>query len=149
MEKGSKEADDAEDAGETDTDSYRVDLWWQIPQIVIITVAEILVSVTGLEFAFAKAPASMKSVVMAAFLLTGCIGDLSAGLLYASLSWLGRDKVLHVCGVLMLLNWMLFLRVEKWWKDIDHAASDEVAITEDRSRSTEEEEEPEAVSLLT
>lgn len=149
VEKGSKEADDAEDAGETDTDSYRVDLWWQIPQIVIITVAEILVSVTGLEFAFAKAPASMKSVVMAAFLLTGCIGDLSAGLLYASLSWLGRDKVLHVCGVLMLLNWMLFLRVEKWWKDIDHAASDEVAITEDRSRSTEEEEEPEAVSLLT
>jgi dipeptide/tripeptide permease len=48
----------------------------QIPQIVVITAAEILLSITGLEFAYSQAPSSMKSVCQAAWLLTVAVGNL-------------------------------------------------------------------------
>ncbi|XP_060069395.1 solute carrier family 15 member 1-like [Ylistrum balloti] len=53
-----------------------VSLLWMVPQYVIITVGEILFSVSGLAFAYSEAPKSMKSVVQAAWLLTTAVGDL-------------------------------------------------------------------------
>ncbi|WP_315854211.1 POT-type proton-dependent oligopeptide transporter [Gemmata palustris] len=44
----------------------RVTVWWQVFAYLIITIAEILISVTGLELAFVAAPKTMKSFV------TGC-----------------------------------------------------------------------------
>lgn len=46
----------------------RVTVWWQVLAYLILTVAEILVSITGLELAFVAAPASMKSFVTACWL---------------------------------------------------------------------------------
>ncbi len=48
--------------------AQRVTVWWQVLAYLILTVAEILVSITGLELAFVAAPASMKSFVTACFL---------------------------------------------------------------------------------
>eukprot|EP00096_Caligus_rogercresseyi_P009051 TRINITY_DN3004_c0_g1_i2.p1 TRINITY_DN3004_c0_g1~~TRINITY_DN3004_c0_g1_i2.p1 ORF type:complete len:680 (-),score=104.27 TRINITY_DN3004_c0_g1_i2:119-2158(-) len=53
-----------------------VHIFWQIPQYVLITVGEILFSVTGLEFSYSRAPLSMKAVVQAAWLLTTAFGNL-------------------------------------------------------------------------
>ncbi|VDM54635.1 unnamed protein product [Angiostrongylus costaricensis] len=52
-----------------------VSILWQIPQIVIITVAEILFSITGYEFAYSQSAPSMKALVQALWLLTTAIGD--------------------------------------------------------------------------
>uniref|UniRef100_A0A914HXL8 Prokaryotic-type class I peptide chain release factors domain-containing protein n=1 Tax=Globodera rostochiensis TaxID=31243 RepID=A0A914HXL8_GLORO len=49
---------------------------WQIPQIMVITAAEILFSVTGYEFAYSQAAPSMKSLVQALWLMTTAIGDI-------------------------------------------------------------------------
>ena len=49
---------------------------WLIPQYIIITVAEVMVSVTGLEFAYAQAPKSMKAVIQSFWLLTTCFGNI-------------------------------------------------------------------------
>ncbi|KAL5262489.1 hypothetical protein ACHWQZ_G008026 [Mnemiopsis leidyi] len=46
-----------------------------IPQILVITCGEILCSITGLEFAYAYAPSSMKSVCQSFFLLTNAFGN--------------------------------------------------------------------------
>lgn len=55
------------------TPAERVTIWWQILAYIVITVAEILISVTGLELAFIVAPQSMKSFVTACWLFTvGC-----------------------------------------------------------------------------
>lgn len=48
---------------------------WQIIQYVIITIAEVMVSVTGLEFAYTQAPKKMKSTVMGFWLLTVSLGN--------------------------------------------------------------------------
>ncbi|KAK6027694.1 hypothetical protein OSTOST_06275 [Ostertagia ostertagi] len=47
----------------------------QIPQIVIITAAEILFSITGYEFAYSQSAPSMKALVQALWLLTTAVGD--------------------------------------------------------------------------
>lgn len=48
---------------------------WQLVQYVIITVAEVMVSITGLEFAYTQAPKKMKSTVMGFWLLTVTLGN--------------------------------------------------------------------------
>ena len=46
-----------------------ISVFWQIPQICLMTVAEIFISVTGLEFAYSVSPDRLKSFVMAAYLM--------------------------------------------------------------------------------
>jgi POT family proton-dependent oligopeptide transporter len=48
---------------------------WQIVQYVIVTIGEVMVSITGLEFAYTQAPKKMKSTVMGFWLLTVTFGN--------------------------------------------------------------------------
>ncbi|GMR53789.1 hypothetical protein PMAYCL1PPCAC_23984, partial [Pristionchus mayeri] len=52
-----------------------MNLLWTIPQYILITMGEILISVTGLEFAYSQASADMKSVLQAVFLSSVCLGN--------------------------------------------------------------------------
>ncbi|MFM7149121.1 MAG: hypothetical protein ACKO23_04690 [Gemmataceae bacterium] len=54
---------------------------WQIIQYLIITIAEVMVSITGLEFAYTQAPKRMKSTVMGFWLLTVTLGNVLVALL--------------------------------------------------------------------
>ena len=51
-------------------------IFWQIIQIFVMSVAEILFSVSGVTFAYSQAPASMKSVMQAMWFLTVAFGNL-------------------------------------------------------------------------
>ncbi len=48
---------------------------WQIPQYVLLTAGEVLVSVTGLEFSYTQAPRSMRSTIMSIWFLTVFLGN--------------------------------------------------------------------------
>ncbi|KAF8706050.1 Peptide transporter PTR2A, partial [Rhizoctonia solani] len=52
-----------------------LNVWIQTPAYVLISCSEIFASITGLEYAYNKAPLRMKSIVMAAFLLTQGVGN--------------------------------------------------------------------------
>lgn len=64
------------DAGTVVCESGCVHVLWQIPQYFILTCGEVMLSITGLEFAYSQAPESMKSVCSAAWLLTVAAGNL-------------------------------------------------------------------------
>ncbi len=49
---------------------------WQILPYALLTLGEVLVSATGIEFAYSQAPASMKGVVMSFWYLTTTVGNL-------------------------------------------------------------------------
>ena len=52
------------DAGE------KLSLAWQLVPYIVLVAGEVLVSATGLEYAFAEAPKSMRSMMMSFWLLT-------------------------------------------------------------------------------
>jgi len=65
-------------AGANPDGSYtpnRVHVAVQTPAYVLIAFSEIFASITGLEYAFTKAPQSMKSWIMSLFLLTNAFGS--------------------------------------------------------------------------
>ena len=45
------------------TPENSVHILWLLPQYIVLTVGEILFSVTGLEFSYTQAPASMKAML--------------------------------------------------------------------------------------
>ena len=49
---------------------------WQLLPYIVLTMAEVLVSTTGLEFAFREAAPEMKSLIMSFWLLTVTVGNL-------------------------------------------------------------------------
>ncbi|XP_078323606.1 peptide transporter family 1-like isoform X4 [Crassostrea virginica] len=60
----------------TSVEVNSVSMAWMIPQYFVVTVGEVLFSITGLAFAYSQAPITMKSVVQAAWLMTTAFGSL-------------------------------------------------------------------------
>lgn len=60
----------------TVTPPNSIHMLWLIPQYIIMTMAEVMFSVTGLSFAFTQAPVSMKSLLQAGWLMTVAFGNL-------------------------------------------------------------------------
>ena len=60
--------------GCADGDTSTIHIALQIPAYALIALSEIFASVTGLEYAYNKAPNSMKSFIMSLFLFTNAIG---------------------------------------------------------------------------
>ncbi|HZZ85340.1 MAG TPA: POT family MFS transporter [Anaeromyxobacteraceae bacterium] len=52
-----------------------VNVAWQVPQYLFVSVGEVLVSVTALEFAYTQAPPAMKSTIMGLWYLTIGLGN--------------------------------------------------------------------------
>jgi POT family proton-dependent oligopeptide transporter len=61
-------------------------VWWQILAYLILAVAEILVSITCLEYAYTHSPKSMKSTMSALYLLTISLGNLLVSLVNGSIA---------------------------------------------------------------
>lgn len=68
---------------------------WQLLAYIIITAGEVLVYQTGLEYAYTKAPVSMKSTIMAFWLLTISLGNLIVSGINNSIAHKGLFSVLE------------------------------------------------------
>ncbi|KAL0071117.1 hypothetical protein AAF712_001675 [Marasmius tenuissimus] len=61
-------------AAECKNNPSPLNVWIQTGSYVLIALSEILASITGLEYAYTKAPKNMRSLVMACFLVTSAFG---------------------------------------------------------------------------
>ncbi|MBL9016126.1 MAG: MFS transporter [Myxococcales bacterium] len=57
-------------------DSKSISILWQLLPYALLTFGEVLVSATGLEFAYSQAPLAMKGVIMSFWNLTTTVGNL-------------------------------------------------------------------------
>jgi POT family proton-dependent oligopeptide transporter len=55
---------------------HQLNIMWQLVPYLVITCSEVMVSITGLEFAYTQAPRSMKSTIMSFWLLTVFVGNI-------------------------------------------------------------------------
>ena len=58
----------------------RVSLMWELGAYILITAAELCISVIGLQLAFEEAPNHMKSVITGVFLVTVFVGNILSGM---------------------------------------------------------------------
>lgn len=133
---------------------------WQLPQLFIITVSEIFVSVTGLEFSYSYSPKSMKAIVMALYFLTSAAGDFCGGLLYSFLASFrhnhrhgddnsisdnsdGKDRMfmMFLCAFIMIFNCIVFYVkvVVSWEKQEKEEEQETIEVEESFSLNVEEE----------
>ncbi|TAH01709.1 MAG: MFS transporter [Sphingobacteriales bacterium] len=61
-------------------------VWWQILAYAVLSTGEVLVYLTGLEYAYTQSPKSMKSTMNALFLLTVTIGNLFVSMVNNSIA---------------------------------------------------------------
>lgn len=57
-------------------DGGKPNIGWQVVAYVVLTAAEVMVSITCLEFSYTQAPNSIKSIVMSLYLLSVSLGNL-------------------------------------------------------------------------
>ena len=102
---------------------------WQFFPYLTLTMAEVLVSVTGLEFAYTQAPASMKSTIMSLWLMTTVLGNvLTASLAAHTFTLLpqasAETNFFFFFGVLMLLFALVFIGASYLYKNPEFAKED-------------------------
>lgn len=76
-------------------EGYRPSISWQIMAFVIITSAEVMVSITGLEFSYAQAPKALKSVVMATWLFSVSLGNVVTAFVNNAIQVPGINSVIE------------------------------------------------------
>ena len=90
------------------TPANSVHMLWLVPQFFVITVAEVMFSVTGNSFSFTQAPASMRAVMAACWLLTIAFGNVIV-ILVATAKGIPRQSMeFFLFAGLMVLDMLLF-----------------------------------------
>lgn len=97
----------------------KIHVLWQIIPYFLITLSEILISITGLEFAYSQAPLKMKSTVMGFWLLTVALGNVLVALL-AMFSELELKNFFWLFALLMALAALIFSLRAKVYKVRDY-----------------------------
>jgi proton-dependent oligopeptide transporter, POT family len=95
-----------------------VNVAWQIVPYVLITLAEVLVSITGLEFAYTQAPRRMKSTIMGFWLLAVSLGNVLVSVV--SLIKLPPAEFFWVFAALMGAAGLLFGLRAHFYKQQDY-----------------------------
>lgn len=98
-----------------------VHMMWQLPQIIVITAAEIMFSVTGLEFSFTQAPQSMKSVLQACWLLSVAIGNMLVVVIAELKFFESQAAEFALFAALMIVDMFIFMLLAMRYKYVEHA----------------------------
>ncbi len=101
---------------------FKPHISWQMLMYVILTAAEIVISITCLEFAYTQAPKKMKSFIMAVFLLSISLGNAFTAVVNAIIvnedgsSKLPGASYYWFFTIAMLVTAVLFIPVAKGYR---------------------------------
>ncbi|XP_053624000.1 peptide transporter family 1-like isoform X2 [Plodia interpunctella] len=115
------------------TPANTVHILWLIPQYVVMTMGEVMFSVTGLEFSFTQAPSSMKSVLQSVWLLTVAVGNLIVVLIVEGNFLDAQWKEFFLFAGLMLVDMLIFATLALRYRYVDVRSSvEELPVEEIR-----------------
>lgn len=96
-----------------------MNILWLIPQYVIMTLGEVMFSVTGLEFSYSQAPVTMKSVIQACWLLTVAFGNVIVVIVAESKFFQSQAYEFFLFSGLMFVDMIIFMWVAYRYKPND------------------------------
>ncbi len=94
----------------------KVHVLWQVAQYLVMTTSEVLISVTGLEFAYTQAPRRMKSTIMGFWLLGVTFGNVLVAFLAPMQKILSLSQFFGVFTGLMVVAAFVFLLLASSYK---------------------------------
>jgi POT family proton-dependent oligopeptide transporter len=98
-------------------------VWWQILAYMLLSMAEVLVAVTGLEYAYTQSPPSIKSTMTAIWFLAYSIGTFFTTIININIahkglfSYFTGDRYFYLFAGIMLFFFALFLLVSPFIKE--------------------------------
>ncbi|XP_011187897.2 peptide transporter family 1 isoform X2 [Zeugodacus cucurbitae] len=98
------------------TEPNFISIFWLIPQYVIMTLGEVMFSVTGLEFSYAQAPVTMKSVLQACWLLTVAFGNVIVVIIAELKLFDSQASEFFLFAGLMFVDMIIFMFVAYRYK---------------------------------
>lgn len=125
--------------GLVDVRPRTVSMLWQLPQFFVITLGEVMFSITGLEFAYSQSPQSMKSCIMAGWLFTNSVGNLIVVILTDLKLTDNLAVELVFFAILLCVVMIIFIILAYFYKYVDYGC---VSVV------TEEKEDAEEAPLL-
>ncbi len=99
---------------------------WQLPQYLFLTMGEVLVSVTGLEFSYTQAPRSMRSTIMSIWFLTVALGNLLTAVVTEVVTLSGA-AYFWFFAALMLAAALAFRAVARRYRGVGEGAAADAA----------------------
>jgi POT family proton-dependent oligopeptide transporter len=100
-------------------DGMQIHIFWQALPYFILTSAEILVSTTGLEFAYSQAPLAMKGVIMSLWNLTVTAGNFLV-VLITSINIFGGAAQIFFFAVLAWIAAFVFWSISRRYVSVEH-----------------------------
>ncbi|XP_030380981.1 peptide transporter family 1 isoform X1 [Scaptodrosophila lebanonensis] len=103
---------------------------WLTPQYVVMTLAEVMFSVTGLEFSYAQAPPSMKSVLQACWLLTVAFGNVIVVVVAELKFFQSQANEFFLFAGLMFVDMLVFMWIAYYYIPNDEKVPSTELVTE-------------------
>ncbi len=91
----------------------KISILWEVTAYIIITSAELCISVIGLQLAYEEAPDRMKSVITGCFLFTVFIGDILAGMFARAYTVMAPGNYFGIMTIMVIVITILFYFVGK------------------------------------
>ena len=123
---------------------FRPTILWQLAAYVLLTSAEVMVSITALEFAYTQSPKTMKAVIMSLYLLAIASGNAFTALVHMFIE--NKDGTLMLQGAayykffaaLCIGCVVVYVFVAKAYKEKSYLQTDtpEIAIEADNAAAT-------------
>jgi len=127
---------DGEIAVYTLTTPSSVSIFWIFPQYFVLTVGEVLFSITSLEFAYTQAPQSMKAIIQSMFLLTTFAGNLVTTIVIETTANSHLDQWIEffIFAGLLVLNTLLLMFVATRYTYVSYGDDGEMVVAEDEKK---------------
>jgi len=110
---------------------------WQVAPYLVLTLSEVLVSATGLEFAYSQAPREMKGTIMSFWNLTVTIGNLLVAGVAAINIFESTSGSLFFYAALIFLAAMVFAFMASRYKVRDYYQKASVPVLGEHSEPTD------------
>lgn len=96
----------------------QLSILWQLPPYLLLTTAEVLVSVTGLEFAYSQAPRSMKSTIMSLWNLNVTLANVVVAIVAIVSIFSGSTLFFYYAGFALLAG-VALLVMSRTYQTVD------------------------------